>query len=427
MRIWLITVGEPLPIDGFNDRLHRTGILANMLAIRGHEVVWWTSTVDHIRKRQRFNKDTLLRVNDHFQIRLLHSLLYKRNISLMRIVNHYGLAHKFSALAVSEQRPDIILCSLPPLELSLAATKYGKERGIPVVLDIRDLWPDLFLELVPRWTRGFAKLLLSPFFRTVRSACAQATAIIGVTPAFVEWGIKYANRIQTRLDRDFPLGYSEKTPSSDAIRKAEKFWDDHGIKKNKHEFICCFFGTMGRQFELKTVIEAARQLSLQNRPFRFILCGTGDNFAYYKNMARDCHNIIFPGWVGEAEIWTLSRMSSAGLAPYRNITNFMSNLPNKPIEYLSAGLPVISSLRGSLERLLATYECGITYDIRNHTNLASLLINLYDNPERLKRLSENASRLYRERFVAERIYADMIRYMEGMVKADSINPREWIK
>ena len=30
MRIWLITIGEPLPIDGTNDRLHRSGMLANL-------------------------------------------------------------------------------------------------------------------------------------------------------------------------------------------------------------------------------------------------------------------------------------------------------------------------------------------------------------------------------------------------------------
>ncbi|GAI08595.1 unnamed protein product, partial [marine sediment metagenome] len=52
MRIWLITIGEPLPSDNNNDRLYRTGILAKLLIQRGHEVVWWTSTFDHVRKIQ---------------------------------------------------------------------------------------------------------------------------------------------------------------------------------------------------------------------------------------------------------------------------------------------------------------------------------------------------------------------------------------
>ena len=43
MRIWLITVGEPLPTDGA-ERLLRAGILADMLSAKGHDVVFWTST-----------------------------------------------------------------------------------------------------------------------------------------------------------------------------------------------------------------------------------------------------------------------------------------------------------------------------------------------------------------------------------------------
>jgi hypothetical protein len=51
MRVWLITVGgEPLPIDGTNERLRRTGILANTIIKRKHKIIWWTSTFDHVIK-----------------------------------------------------------------------------------------------------------------------------------------------------------------------------------------------------------------------------------------------------------------------------------------------------------------------------------------------------------------------------------------
>jgi hypothetical protein len=128
LRIWLITIGEPLPIDGANDRLHRSGMLAILLVSKGHEVVWWTSTFDHARKKQRFNIDTSIEINDCFNIRLLRSVNYKKNMSINRIINHYMLARKFSKLARLESRPDIILCSFPPIELSVVATRYGKER-----------------------------------------------------------------------------------------------------------------------------------------------------------------------------------------------------------------------------------------------------------------------------------------------------------
>ncbi len=53
MRVWLLTVGEPLPTDGGSDRVWRTGFLARALADRGHEVVWWSSAFDPFRHRLR--------------------------------------------------------------------------------------------------------------------------------------------------------------------------------------------------------------------------------------------------------------------------------------------------------------------------------------------------------------------------------------
>lgn len=99
MRIWLITIGEPLPIDSSNERLYGTGVLANLLIEKGHEIIWWTSTFDHIRKRQRFNMNSSIDINNYFKIKLLHSVTYKKNVSINRIINHYMIARKFSKLA----------------------------------------------------------------------------------------------------------------------------------------------------------------------------------------------------------------------------------------------------------------------------------------------------------------------------------------
>ena len=43
MIVWLVTVGEPLPTDPGSPRLLRAGILAGLLAEKGHVVHWWSS------------------------------------------------------------------------------------------------------------------------------------------------------------------------------------------------------------------------------------------------------------------------------------------------------------------------------------------------------------------------------------------------
>jgi glycosyltransferase involved in cell wall biosynthesis len=416
MTIWLITLGEPLPIDGNSERLLRTGILAGILSENKHEVVLWTSTFDHARKKHRFSKDTNVSINKYFRINLLHSTGYKRNISVRRFADHFGVAAKLFLRIRQEKKPDIILCSLPPPELCLVAAQYGCKRKIPVVLDIRDLWPDLFLDFIPKCLLPSAKALACPLFRIVRMACCRATAVTGVTRQFIDWGVKNAHRNSTPLDVVFPMGYSEITPKPEEIESASRKWHSLGILKEN--FNVCFFGTFGKQFDILTVIDAAKK-STNNPRIQFILCGDGENISIYKSKAGVLANMLFPGWINKDEIWTLMRLSSLGLAPYINSVNFENNIANKPIEYFSAGLPVVTSSHGALEELLVNNNCGSSYG--NADDLASSIHELFHNRQRLTTMSSNATKLFNDHFVAEKIYTAMADYL--LVAANSFSSR----
>lgn len=417
----MITVGEPLPIDGSNERLHRTGILARMLSEAGHEVLWWTSAFDHVRKKHRAEHDTIIDVSDGYRLVMLRSRGYKRNISLERFRDHREHAQRFADLAPLETSPDVILCSMPTIDLSRTAVVYATKRNIPIAIDIRDLWPDIFLDHAPPRARWLARLLLRPLFRDLRWACANATAITSITAPIVDWGLAYAGRSRTGVDRDFPFGYVEQKPTDDEIVNAENFWKEHGIGSDPHEFIVCFFGTIGHQFDLDTVIEAARRLDGTSRPFRFVLCGTGDRLSDYQSMASGLTNVVFPGWVGSSEIWVLMRYGKLGLAPYHNTKDFCSSLPNKSIEYLSAGLPLVSSLTGVLQNLLERNNCGVIYSEGDAESLVNILEQVFDDQPYLAEMADNAYKLYLDNYTAEHVYSDMITYLEALTQYKSIH------
>jgi glycosyltransferase involved in cell wall biosynthesis len=84
---------------------------------------------------------------------------------------------------------------------------------------------------------------------------------------------------------------------------------------------------------------------------------------------------------------------------------------------MCAGLPVVSSLKGTLAELLAGHDCGVTYENGSPEELAGILCDLYDHPERLAAMSKNARALYEERFVAEKVYGQMSEYLEEIAAA----------
>src|SRR6476619_2826581 len=85
---------------------------------------------------------------------------------------------------------------------------YGRRHSIPTIADIRDLWPDIWLDAAPVAARPIAKLLLSPYFALSRSSLASVTAITGITDEFVGWGLARVGRAAGPFDRAFPFGYS---------------------------------------------------------------------------------------------------------------------------------------------------------------------------------------------------------------------------
>lgn len=424
MRIWLITIGEPLPRPDSHDRLLRTGMLARELDRRGHSVTWWTSTFDHFRKRHHMQEGGVLPLFERSSLRLLHAPAYRRNISLRRVAHHKALAAAFLREIAVEPRPDVVLCSLPTLELSDAATRYGQAHGVPVVLDVRDPWPDMMVDLVPRWGRWAARRLLTSWYRQARRACRAATALTGTTRECVQWGLGLAGRTAGTYDREFPLGYSETAPSQAERDRADAFWDEQGIPRREEALIACYFGAVGRHCEMETVLRAARTLELSGGDVRFVICGAGDYLARHQAAARDLKTVSFPGWVGGAEIWTLMQRSTVGLAPYRSTSGFAMGVPNKAIEYLSAGLVVVSSLQGALEDLLRTHQCGVTYRNGSDVELVALLRRLGADSEFAQRLGKNAFSLYRERFTASHVYGQMAAYLEGLAGHGHSEPRE---
>lgn len=414
MKVWLITVGEPLPIDGGGDRLHRAGILSEYLLHRKHEVMWWSSSFDHVRKRHRTDCYAAMKLDSGLDLRLLHGCGYQRNISLQRIRDHREIARQFAELAPHESKPDVIVASFPTIELSLEAVRYGQRAGAPVVVDIRDLWPEIFLEVAPSWLRPLVNIPLQPLWRATRRTLSGAYAITGNSPAFVEWGRLNGGRSRNALDRHFPFGYVNTPVPAGEEKAAMEYWRERGVVLEGGSHVACFFGAFSGQFDLETVIEAARRLAGESRKIQFVLCGSGERLEPLKKLAAGLPNVIFPGWVGRAEIWTLMKLAHFGLAPYKNHVGFTGNLPNKPIEYMAGGLPVIGCLTGYLREFLAENRCGLFYQPGSVDDLCSVMRRAADDTSGRMEMASNARKCFTGKFDADTVYNEMVGYLEKL-------------
>jgi len=417
MQIWIVQLGEPLPIDG-HVRLYRCGILAEMLAKRGHAVTWWTSTFNHTRKIQRYIGDHSVVVERNYRIELLYSEGYQKNASLARLRFHRSIARRFASRISETDPPDIILAGFPTPGLVKAAVDFGVTNQVPVVVDIRDLWPDVFLDLLPSWgwLRKLTRLALQWAFRENHYIFGHASSLTSISEDYLRWGLVYAGRQPSYFDKVFYMGYPQSRCDPVDVQNAMNQWILRGI--NSEAFVCCFFGTINRHFDLTTVIKAANVLEADCKGiFQFVLCGEGSHLDHYKYISQGVGNVFFPGWVGAVEIEALMALSKIGLAPYA--ANAKMSLPNKPFEYFSAGLPVLSSLQGELELILRQYACGTTYQSDDVDRFVKILRELWGDPTKLRTMGNNGRQLFLKRFSADRAYSAMIDHLERIALSQS--------
>ena len=127
MNVWLLRIGEVLPIDEGEPRLLRMGLIAEEFHKSGAEITWFCSTFDHNLKKYRFEEKKEVNVKEGYMINLLHGRNYSKNLSIARILHYYDERRQFEKIAAKKPKPDVILAAMPNIDLAFVAVKYGKK------------------------------------------------------------------------------------------------------------------------------------------------------------------------------------------------------------------------------------------------------------------------------------------------------------
>ena len=169
MRIWMVEIGEPSPLDP-SSRLFRYAQLSRFLAAQGHDVTWWNATFEHMKKR-RIAAHNQTEMWHGVRIRFLDGMSYSKNVSLRRFGHHMAFARHLKQAIQTEDKPDVILAAIPTLEAPKIMIDYGLKHDIPVFLDIRDEWPDDLSKHGPAPVRFAMRCLSLPLRRMMHMMC----------------------------------------------------------------------------------------------------------------------------------------------------------------------------------------------------------------------------------------------------------------
>lgn len=405
MHIWIVNPFDQLPNE--TDTPLRYWTICKTLADLGHTVIWWSSDFSHLNKKKRKKCHSV----DGFEIKLIPTSIYKKNISFARIRNHRDFAVNFQKEASDfiqnnpNSLPDRILVSLPPLGIQKSAISIrnyindiSKSQKCKVIVDIMDAWPETLYQVIPKPLRNYlGPVLLHQLHKSAEYSYNHCDKISGVGRSYIELAQNYLHGKQSPplhlcyhgclIDKKFAPSPNSKITSRLKL---------------------VYIGSMGYGYDLATLIKVAIDWKKTNVfPYEIHLAGAGEQLESLKascdkfNLIKE-HRVNFHGYLRKDEIKQL--LKSANLALVPNRSSSLVACPYKASDYTAFGLPIINCLEGEFKEMVNQWSIGLNYIEGNTASLKECLNQYSTSKELIVSHSTNSRKM------AEKLFDKAITY-----------------
>lgn len=375
LKIWIVNPYGTLPSEGWRE--YRSAMLARALAARGHEVTWWIATFEHRSKafRKPVERDPAL--PESVFIKCLPTRGYKRHIGYGRIGFENDFGREFGCAARGMDAPDIIVLAEPSLFFGVPVRRYAKATGVPLVIDVLDLWPELFDVVLPHLLRPFGKLVFAPLYWRRRKLARQAQGIAAVAGNYRDIVLAQAGNKPSGV---FYCCVDNALFADQRNQDKPELFDRWPLEFNGLTVV--YAGTLGAAYDIHTICAAARRLfTSADIRIRFIFAGDGPLKPEVGELAAQYPDrCAYVGSIPAEKLIPYYLAADLGLCSYANGSTV--SMPLKLFDYLAAGLAVANSLEGEIKSIVGS-GCGIQYRAEDPDDLAAKLGALASDPTAL--------------------------------------------
>ncbi|MDR0404401.1 MAG: glycosyltransferase family 4 protein [Oscillospiraceae bacterium] len=284
-------------------------------------------------------------------------------------------------------KPDLIYTSSPSLLASVSAVLLAKKIKIPVITEIRDLWPESIVAYKNISRKNPIIILLYALEKWLYK-CTDALVFTteGGKDYLKERGIcdcidlKKVYSLNNGVDLfDFEKNLSNKLNDDDLLRS--------------DTFKIIYTGSIREVNDLSILLDVARSLKDTQRDVKFIVYGEGTqkDTLIKRCKAEGIDNICFKGHVSREFIpFILSKANiNIIIVKQTDLTRFGTSY-NKLFDYMASKKPIISNISVNYD-LLQRYNCGVTSKSSGAEDLKNAIKSIYNLPKaKYEELCRNA-------------------------------------
>jgi glycosyltransferase involved in cell wall biosynthesis len=269
---------------------------------------------------------------------------------------------------------DLIFATSTPLTIALPAVPASRKKKIPLVFEVRDLWPEMPIAV---------GALKNPLLRFVAHkleywAYHNSQAVIALSPGMKEGVVRTgfpADRVAVIPNSSDNTEFRFDTEAAARFR-AEREW--LGDKP-----LLVYTGTFGPTNGVGYMVPIAQELLARKSDIRILLVGDGAEKEKIREQAKQAgvfgQNLFIEEKLPKLEIPALLSAATMASALFIDLPEMRPNSANKFFDALASGTPVMLNYGGWMHELVMANGCGLAMWQQSPTNVAAELdVKMHD-------------------------------------------------
>jgi len=304
---------------------------------------------------------------------------------------------------------DLVLATSPPLFIGIPAYLLSRLKKIPLVFEVRDLWPESAIDSGIVTNKYLIRL--SYWFESF--IYNKASLINVLTPAF-----KKALIDKKKVSKDKVILIPNASDFSLSDKILYRF-DRNKFRKDKHldsYFVVTYVGAHGLANHLIQLLDAAELLKDTNVLFQLIGDGMQKTKLIEEASNRKLDNVKFVEPVPKSEIFKYIMASEMGASVLKKTDTYKTIYSNKTFDYMACKIPILMVIDGVSRELVEEANCGVYAEPENSADIADKIRQYLTKPDLLSKQGENGYLYAKNHFNRKKLADKYLKYLEQVAK-----------
>ena len=288
----------------------------------------------------------------------------------------------WGGLFYAKKKYDVILVTSPPLFVGISGYLLSRIKRIPLVFEVRDLWPESAID-TGVLTNG---LIIKMAYWFEKFIYKKSRLVNTLTPAFQRILIEEKNVPKEKVlmipnASDFSL--------AEEVQKdfdREQFRTENNFGNN---LVITYVGAHGVANHLIQLVEAAEILKNEKVLILSIGAGMQQEMLREEVKKRNLTNIRFLDPVPKAEVFKFILASDIGTSVLKKVDTFKTIYSNKTFDYMSCKKPILMMIDGVSRDLVEESKSGFFVEPENPQDFADKVKIYLEKPELLSEQGES--------------------------------------